>query len=171
MLHAPAALGGLHGESIDDLLARLQTSRQGLSADEASRRLKTFGANQIQIARLQSELAELIRASAHPLVSILLIAGAASAVLGEVTEAAIIGAIVVMSAGINVWQTFRSQRAISRLRGQIAATATVRRDGTWVELPRRDLVVGDIIQLGAVIWSPPTRVSLPPTTSTHSRPR
>ena len=61
--------------------------------------------------------ASCLRSAANPLVIILLIAGIASAVLGETTEAAIIGAIVLMSAGINVWQTFRSQRAVARLAG------------------------------------------------------
>ena len=92
---------------------------------------------------------ELIRGSANPLVIILLIAGLASAILGEVTDAAIIGGIVFLSGGINAWQTFRSQRAVSRLREQVAPTATVLRDGVWVERPRRDIVVGDIIRLGA----------------------
>ncbi len=92
---------------------------------------------------------ELIRGSANPLVIILLIAGLASAFLGEVTDAAIIGGIVFLSGGINAWQTFRSQRAVSRLREQVAPTATVLRDGVWVERPRRDIVVGDIVRLGA----------------------
>ncbi len=90
-----------------------------------------------------------MRGSANPLVVILLIAGLASAILGEVTDAAIIGGIVFLSGGINAWQTFRSQRAVSRLREQVAPTATVLRDGLWVERPRRNIVVGDIIRLGA----------------------
>jgi Mg2+-importing ATPase len=139
----------LQGESLDDVFARVRASRQGLSTDEATQRLKALGPNQLQTARLQSELAELFRAAANPLVIILLIAGAASAFLGEVTEAVLIAGIVLLSSGINVWQTFRSQRAVSRLQTAVAPTATVLRDGAWIELPRRDVVVGDIVRLGA----------------------
>jgi Mg2+-importing ATPase len=148
-VHEHAALSRLRDESLDSLFARLQTSRAGLSAGEAGQRLKSFGPNQLQRARVRSELAELVRASANPLAIILLIAGVASGLLGEVTEAVLIAGIVVLSSGINVWQTFRSQRAVSRLQAGIAPTATVRRDGAWVELPRRAVVPGDVIRLGA----------------------
>jgi Mg2+-importing ATPase len=144
-----ASLKQLQGRTLDDVFARVRASSQGLSRDEAAQRLKTSGPNQLQTAHLQSELAELIRAAANPLVIILLIAGAASAFLGEVTEAMLIAGIVLLSSGINVWQTFRSQRAVSRLQAAVAPTATVLRDGAWIELPRRDVVVGDIVRLSA----------------------
>jgi Mg2+-importing ATPase len=144
-----AALSLLRGESLERLLARLQTSADGLGTDEQTRRLKAFGPNRLQTAHIRSELSELVRAAANPLVVILLIAGAASAVLGEVTQAALIAGIVLLSSGINVWQTFRSQRAVARLQAGIAPTATVRRDGHWMELPRRDVVPGDVVRLSA----------------------
>jgi P-type Mg2+ transporter len=150
-LHAQhrAAVGRLPSESLDDLFKRLQASREGLRTDDADRRLRSSGANEFNTTRFRSEVLELIRGSANPLVIILLVAGLASAILGEVTDAVIIGGIVLLSAGINGWQSFRSQRAVSRLRDQVAPTATVRRDGLWVERPRRDIVMGDLIRLGA----------------------
>ena len=66
---------------------------------------------------------------ANPLVVILLIAGTASAFLGEVGNASIIFAIVILSGAINAWQTLRSERAVERLQRQVAPTARVRRDG------------------------------------------
>lgn len=136
-------------EPLDLLLRRLGTTREGLEGAEAARRLKADGANEFEVARLWSEAAELVRTSINPLVLILLIAGAASAFLGQITEALIIGGIVLLSAGINVWQTFRSQRAVAHLQSQVAPTATVSRDRAWVELPRRDIVVGDVVRLAA----------------------
>ena len=95
-------------------------------------------------------MAEFIRTSANPLVLILLVAGAAAAVLGEVMNAAIIFTMVVLSTGLNFRQTFRSERAVRRLQAQIAPTATVRRDGAWAERPRREIVVGDAVRRKAV---------------------
>jgi hypothetical protein len=46
------------------------------------------------------------------------------AFLGEVINAAIMIAIVILGAGVNFFQTYRSQRAVERLRAQVAATAT-----------------------------------------------
>jgi Mg2+-importing ATPase len=82
-------------------------------------------------------------------VAILLVAGAASAFLGEIADAAIIAGIVLMSTGINFWQSFRSERAVRQLQEQIAPTATVRRDNSWIELPRREVVAGDVVHLAA----------------------
>jgi len=57
--------------------------------------------------------------------------------------------MVLLSVALNFFQTFRSQRAVEQLRTGVAPTATVLRDGNWVELPRRELVPGDIIRLAA----------------------
>src|SRR5262249_38308925 len=80
---------------------------------------------------------------------ILLSASAVSAMLHETISAAIIALIVLLSIILNFVQSFRSQRAAERLRDQVAPTATVCRDSQWLELPRRELVPGDLIPLSA----------------------
>jgi Mg2+-importing ATPase len=85
----------------------------------------------------------------NPLVLILLIAAAASAVLGERVDAAIIAVVVVVGVAINFVQTYRSSQAAERLREQVTPTATVLRDGAWKEIQRRSVVPGDVIRLSA----------------------
>jgi magnesium-transporting ATPase (P-type) len=101
--------------SLADLLNRLKTSRDGLSTDEAKRRLTETGPNEFVERKLRSAGWEFLRGAANPLVIILLVAGTASAFLGQITDGAIIGGIVLMSAGINFWQSFRSERAVREL--------------------------------------------------------
>jgi Mg2+-importing ATPase len=138
------------GSKLEDLLAQLESSKQGLSSAEAARRFEQLGPNEpATTTRLGSTIAELVRASANPLVVILLVAGAASAFLGEVADAVIISGIVLLSAGINFWQTFRSERAVRQLQEQIAPTATVLRDGRFAEVARRRVVIGDVLHLSA----------------------
>jgi len=137
------------GPSLDEQLERLGTSRAGLSTAEATRRLRDHGANVVAARRLRSEAAELLRAVANPLVLILLAASTASAFLGDPVQAAIIAVIVAASAGLTVWQTFRSQKAVARLQAGIAPRATVLRGGAWAEIRRSDIVVGDMVRLGA----------------------
>ncbi len=136
-------------ETISDLFVRLNTSREGLTAAEAAERLRATGANELVIARLRSRFGEFVRSAINPLVIILLIAGIASAVLGEIGDTVIIFAIVFLSTSLNFWQTFRSERAVKRLQEQVAPTATARRDGQWIEVPRRAIVAGDVIRLAA----------------------
>jgi Mg2+-importing ATPase len=136
-------------ETLQELMTRVRASREGLTSDEAEQRLRRFGSNELATAKLHSTMAEFIISSANPLIVILLVAAAAAAFLGEIPDAVIIAAIVLLSAGLNFWQTFRSERAVQRLGEQIAPTASVRRDGTWAELPRRMLVPGDVVRLSA----------------------
>ena len=124
-------------------------SISGLTAQEAQSRLEQFGANEPAAAQQRSFLSELLHQFANPLVLILIIAAIASAFLGEKVDAAIIGVIVVLSAGIDLSQTYRSQLAIEQLRKQVALTATVMRDGEWKEIRRREVVPGDIVRLSA----------------------
>ena len=132
---------------LEKLTSELGTSSEGLTTVEALRRLEV-SLRAPAASTLRSKLG-FLRTSLNPLVVILLVAGAASAFLGEVTDAVLIGVIVSLSAGINFWQTFRSDRAVKRLQERVAPTATVRRDGAWVEVPRGQVVVGDVVRLSA----------------------
>lgn len=85
----------------------------------------------------------------NPLALILLISSGISAALGEQISASIIALIVLLSVAINFYQTYRSQRAVEALRSKVALTATALRDEKWIEIPRREIVPGDVIQLEA----------------------
>ncbi len=126
-----------------------QEPAAGLTAAEAQRRLEQYGANEPVPTRRWSALRELLGFLINPLVLILLIAASASILLGQHTDAAIVVVIVLVSVTINFIQTYRSQVAAERLRSQVAARATVMRDGSWQEIPRREVVPGDVIQLSA----------------------
>ncbi|HEX7960619.1 MAG TPA: magnesium-translocating P-type ATPase, partial [Terriglobales bacterium] len=85
----------------------------------------------------------------NPLVIILLLAAGAAAFLGQVVDAAIIIAMVLVGVAINFYQTYRSHIAVGKLRARVAPTATVLRDGEWQEIHRRDLVPEDVVRLSA----------------------
>ncbi|MDE3101114.1 MAG: magnesium-translocating P-type ATPase [Chloroflexota bacterium] len=135
--------------SVGELLAALATDEGGLTAAEASSRLRRVGPNE-PIARRTSQLARrMVGFAASPLVLILLAACAVSAALGDVANATIIATMVVLSGALTMVQTYRSERAAEELRGLVAPTATVLRDRAWSEVPQRGVVPGDVIRLGA----------------------
>ncbi len=134
---------------IDALLAELHASRGGLTADEARRRLAQVGPNEPARAPRTAGLVQILLLLANPLVIVLLVASAASALLGERVNASIIVLMVALSVGLNFIQTYRSHRVAERLREAVAPTATALRDGSWSEIRRRDLVPGDIVRLAA----------------------
>jgi Mg2+-importing ATPase len=121
----------------------------GLTAEEAQARLDQFGPNEPTATQHHSFLSDLLHAFANPLVLILVIAAVVSAFVGEKVDAGIIGIIVLLSMAIDFAQTYRSQRAIEQLRERVAPTASVLRGGEWKEIPRRDVVPGDVVRLSA----------------------
>jgi Mg2+-importing ATPase len=125
------------------------TTLDGLSSAEALRRLREVGPNEPTPVRRRRTLVALARLFANPLVLILLAAAAASAALGDVVNAAIIVVMVLLSVTLNFVQTYRSERAAEQLREQVVPRATVRRDGAWIDIPRSDVVPGDVLRLGA----------------------
>ncbi|HUO05512.1 MAG TPA: magnesium-translocating P-type ATPase [Candidatus Binataceae bacterium] len=136
-------------EPIPELLKRLNTQPAGLSAAEASRRLAESGPNEPAPVSASGPLREFVRFCGNPLVLTLLVAASISAMLGQVADAVLIALMIVISVVLNFVQAYRSEQAVRRLRDQVAPTARVLRDGKWSELPRREIVPGDIIRLSA----------------------
>jgi P-type Mg2+ transporter len=121
----------------------------GLSTTEARLRLSKIGPNEPVSSHRTSSLGQILLLFINPLAIILLAASAISAAVGEVINATIIALMVLLSAAVNFVQTYRSQRAVERIRKEVAPTATALRDGNWMEISRRELVPGDVIRLTA----------------------
>ncbi|MGZ6479046.1 MAG: HAD-IC family P-type ATPase, partial [Bdellovibrionales bacterium] len=121
----------------------------GLSENEVTLLRIQFGPNELAESVRFVWAREFIRLFLNPLILILFVASVISATVGQPIEAAIIIAMVILGILINFIQTYRSQNAVKSLRAKVAPRATVRRDGHTKEIPRHDLVPGDIIELSA----------------------
>ena len=126
-----------------------QATSAGLSTAAAQRCLAEIGPNEPGTATRAAGIAAIARFFVNPLVIILLMASAVSFAVGERLNAAIIATMVLLSVALNFFQTYRSQRAADRLRATVAPRATVLRDGAWGEIPRREVVPGDVVRLAA----------------------
>ena len=84
-----------------------------------------------------------------PLIFILFIAAAISMLLGEVSDTAIILAVILINALVGVIQEGKAQKALDALKQMTSPVALIRRDGKQVEIPARDLIPGDIVCLDA----------------------
>ena len=127
----------------------IKTTTPGLSQTEAKRRLGQYGYNEPAPAKRSAPILQLLSLLANPLAIILLVASVISAALGQVINASLIIAMVLFSVVLNFIQTYRSQKAVDSIRKEVAPTAKVMRDGQWLEIPRREIVPGDVIKLTA----------------------
>jgi len=139
-----------HAISTEEVLQKLESpAKTGLTSEEAARRLKKFGPNQLDEKPRPSFL-QLVLAQLNDFTVILLIvAGVISALLGDYVEAAAIMTIVMLNAILGVVQESRAEEALAALKKMAAPEAQVLRDGKRVTVPAPQLVPGDIVFLEA----------------------
>lgn len=95
----------------------------------------------------------LIRQLKNPLLYVLLFATIASFLLGERTNATVIFSMMFISLMMGFWNEYSAEKTISDLLKKISLTTIVIRDGHKVEIPVRDVIVGDNVYLspGSII--------------------
>jgi Ca2+-transporting ATPase len=138
-----------HTQTLDQTLAALEVTTDGLTTKEARRRLTAYGPNELPRTEGSTPWSILFAQFKNVLILILLVATALSAFLGDVLESAVIAAIVLFAILLGFIQEFRAERAMDALRRMAAPTATVLRDGREQDTPSGELVPGDIILIAA----------------------
>ena len=135
-----------------DVAGRLGCALDGLTSDEASRRLTTVGPNALRSHHARP-WAVLGRQFRSPLLLLLMITATVSFFVGERTGAVIIAVILALSVALGFVNEYRAERAAEALHEQLRHLATVRRDGTWVARDVTDLVPGDVVrlQMGSIV--------------------
>jgi Mg2+-importing ATPase len=123
--------------------------RLGLTSAVAATRLAQYGPNEVPSAHRFWAAQTLLGFFANPLVLILLCASVVSGLLGEAVNAALITLMVLLSVALDFFQVFRSQQAAAKLQALIPSTTTVWRDGQRAEIPPREVVPGDMLDLCA----------------------
>jgi Mg2+-importing ATPase len=149
----PEAAPGFYHElaklAPDAALARLASRGEGLTEEEAARRLKQIGPNEVAQERHQAIPLQLLIRLAAPLNVMLLGLALASYLLGDPRAAIMIAVMVGLSVGLSFIQEYRSGKAAAALRAMVRITATVLRQTGRREIPIEQLVPGDLVSLAA----------------------
>ncbi|HEY3314021.1 MAG TPA: cation-translocating P-type ATPase [Bacillota bacterium] len=135
----PAAVAGLLRTDLE----------RGLSAREAERRLDEVGPNTLKEAGGVSPLAIILEQFSDFMVLVLLGATVVSFLLGEISDAVTIIAIVIINAVLGFVQEYRAERSLAALRELTAPTARVVRDRAEFEVDAATLVPGDLVMVEA----------------------
>jgi len=133
----------------DDAFNQLGTNRNGLTREEAQKRLQYFGANLLKPGRRTDTLTLLLNQFRSPLVLILIIAAILSFFLGDPVNAGIILVIVAASGLLGFWQERGSSLAVRRLMEIIQLKVSAMRGLISEDIPAEEIVPGDIILLSA----------------------
>ena len=138
-----------HRCSADEAYALLDSSREGLSTAEAERRQAQHGPNLLDEAPPRSLPAIFAAQFADFMIVVLLGAAVISGVVGDLTDALIITAIILLNAVLGFFQEYRAERAMAALKAMAALSAAVIRDGHPSTIPAEKLVPGDVVLVEA----------------------
>ena len=141
-------------EDAGEVLRQVESSPEGLTSQEAARRLEQNGKNKLAEGKKDSLIKRFFQQMADPMILILLAAAAISGVLAVVqgdsfADVIIILAVVIVNAVLGVYQESKAEAAIEALQQMSAATSKVLRDGKLTTVHSEDLVVGDVVILEA----------------------
>ncbi|MBI4573813.1 MAG: cation-translocating P-type ATPase [candidate division NC10 bacterium] len=134
---------------IGEVLKELEATPQGLSREEAARRLERYGPNTLKEEKRISPWEILLGQFKNFLILLLIAATVISVLLGETLDAIVIFAIVIASAVLGFYQEYRAEKALQALKAMASPTASVLRNGEEVEIPSAEVVPGDIMLLTA----------------------
>ncbi len=134
---------------LDDLHADVDN---GLSSDEAQRRLEEHGPNRIE-EEDRSTIRELLGHFWGPIPWMLEAAALVSAAVGRWEDFAVIAVLLLINGVVGFWEEHQAANVIEELKEQLAPETRVKRDGSWSTRSAEDLVPGDVVRvdMGSVV--------------------
>ncbi len=132
---------------VGEVLNILETTRGGLTEEEADERLVIFKKNALPQRRSMSWLTILLRQFKSPLLVLLLAASAVTLFLKDWKDAGVILAAVAANIVLGFYQENKAERALSHLKSYIIERKRVFRNDQEMEIDASELVPGDVIHL------------------------
>ncbi|MEA2036963.1 MAG: calcium-translocating P-type ATPase, SERCA-type [Nanoarchaeota archaeon] len=137
----------MHNKELNEVYKELNTSKKGLSSDEAKKRLEKYGPNTIKGKKGIHPIKIFISQFKNFIVGILIAAMFISYFIGEKLDAWVIFAILILNAILGFIQEYKAEKAIEALKKMASLSAVVIRDGKEEQINAAELVPGDIIVL------------------------
>ncbi|MFN3461027.1 MAG: HAD-IC family P-type ATPase, partial [Oceanibaculum sp.] len=144
-----AASPAWHALPIDEAMATLDVSQQGLSESDAAHRLAEFGPNQLPAKPGRHPVLRFLLQFHNALIYFLLVAGIGATLLGHLVDAAVIFAVITVNAIVGFVQEGKAESALNAIRRMVSAHCLVVRDGKRRSIDVVELVPGDIVMLEA----------------------
>ncbi|MEH7126820.1 MULTISPECIES: calcium-translocating P-type ATPase, SERCA-type [Neobacillus] len=136
-----------HEMKIEQVEKALETDfSSGLSQEEVKKRINQYGLNELDEGEKQSALLLFFSQFKDFMVLVLLAATLISGLLGEYIDAIAIIAIVIINGFLGFFQERRAEKSLDALKELSAPQVSVLRDGQWIKIPSKEIVLGDILK-------------------------
>ena len=134
-----------YSKSFEDIIKVLDSSLEGLSSEEAKKRLEKYGKNVLPSKKRDSIFKIFIRELTSPIEIVLIITVVISLIIGEVVDASVILFIILIDVIMGTYQENKALKSAEALTKMLKTKARVLRDEKEVEIDSEDIVIGDII--------------------------
>ncbi|MEC4685207.1 MAG: cation-translocating P-type ATPase [Nitrospirota bacterium] len=138
-----------HRKETGEVIEQLNSSLQGLSHEEARKRLLEYGPNELREKKKKTPLMLFIDQFRDFMILVLIAAAVVSGFIGEASDTIAIAVIVILNAVIGFVQEYRAEKAMAALKKMASPSATVIRKGVPANIPASELVPGDVVILEA----------------------
>ncbi|EAS32084.3 potassium/sodium efflux P-type ATPase, fungal-type [Coccidioides immitis RS] len=119
----------------------------GLTAEEAKKRLETYGPNMLDEGEGVSVVKILIRQVANAMMLVLIMAMAVSFGIQSFIEGGVVAAVIILNIIVGFFQEYAAEKTMDSLRSLSSPTGTVSREGQTKVIPSTDIVPGDMVEL------------------------
>ncbi|WP_061252104.1 magnesium-translocating P-type ATPase [Leptospira interrogans] len=133
----------------NECLTLTQSNRNGLSEEEAKKRLLQFGENKLSSKKETTAIGLFFSQFKSPIVLLLLFAAGLSVIVQDSVDAIIILGIVFLSGLLGFWQEKGAMNAVRKLLAMVQIRVSVMRNSSIREIPSEEVVPGDILKLSA----------------------
>ena len=123
------------------------TTNRGLTNEQVDKRRKQFGYNVVEGEKPISRWLLLLKQFQDFLILVLLAATLIAGMLGEYIDAIAIMVIVLVNGFIGFFQEQKAEKSLEKLKELSAPVASVLRDGEWMKIPSKEVVVGDVMKI------------------------
>jgi Ca2+-transporting ATPase len=132
---------------MDVAMSRAGVGLDGLTAEEAARRLLVEGRNELPVTRDHGLLQQFWSVISQPMLVLLLVAGTVNFLLAELSDGIVLMVSVVVVIVISVYQEHKTENALAALRDLSSPRALVVRDGKLVRIAGAEVVAGDVVMI------------------------
>jgi H+-transporting ATPase len=143
---APGDKDDLKSIAMPELFAKLNATKDGLSAEEAAKRLTQYGPNDIA-EKVDNPFLKFLSYFWGPIPWMIEAAVILSAVVRHWLDFGVIALLLCTNAIVGFWEEHQAGNAIAALKSQLAVDARVRRDGKWSNPKVAELVPGDVVRM------------------------
>jgi len=148
-IHFSPLLAELAQLEKNEVFSRMKTTPEGLSEGEAASRWAEVGPNVVAANKHRSWPWRLLTATRNPLVILLTVLAIISFATGDARAGSVMTLMVSIGVLLRFVQEARADAAAEKLKAMINVTGTVVRAGKELEIPIKQLVPGDVVQLSA----------------------